>query len=213
MDLDDIEIEKTTILFYDMQNGYIHADQTSWERMKSCVENAIRLLQAGRNLRMPIFFAKGDHRADGLTLVSIITDTDARLRPFPDGVVRRGRSRVVAGEWSSEVIPELQPRPDDYYIPKHRWSAFHQTYLDLALRARNINTIIVSGNSTDIGVAATVFAGRDLDYNLIVARDACATAHDTRAHDVLMELIFPRMARVRTTEQILRLLDRPGSNA
>ena len=57
-----------------------------------------------------------------------------------------------------------------------------------------------------MGIAATVFAGRDLDYNFIVVRDACATNHDQRAHDVLMDLIFPRMARVRTTEQVLEMI-------
>ena len=77
---------------------------------------------------------------------------------------------------------------------------------DLALRAKKIDTIIISGGSTDVGVASTVFAGRDMDYNMIVARDACATNHDQRAHDVLMDLIFPRMARVRTTHQVLRMI-------
>jgi nicotinamidase-related amidase len=69
-----------------------------------------------------------------------------------------------------------------------------------------IDTVIVSGGSTDVGVAATVFGGRDLDYNLIVVRDACASSHDQRAHDTLMELIFPRMARVRTTNQVLEMI-------
>jgi len=80
------------------------------------------------------------------------------------------------------------------------------TYLDLALRSAKIDTIIISGGSTDVGVAATVFAGRDLDYNMIVVRDACATVHDQRAHDVLMDLIFPRMCRVRTTDQVLQMI-------
>ena len=47
---------------------------------------------------------------------------------------------------------------------------------------------------------------RDLDYNMIVVSDACGTSHDQRAHDTLMELVFPRMARVRTTEQVIEML-------
>ena len=50
------------------------------------------------------------------------------------------------------MIPELEPNADDYHLPKHRWSAFFQTYLDLALRARKIDTVIISGGSTDVGV-------------------------------------------------------------
>jgi len=108
------------------------------------------------------------------------------------------------------VIPELEPSHDDYYLPKHRWSAFFQTYLDLALRSKKIDTIIISGGSTGVGVASTVFAGRDMDYNFIVVRDACATNHDQRAHDVLMDLIFPRMSRVRTTQQVLQMIEAAG---
>ncbi|MFB3121028.1 MAG: isochorismatase family protein, partial [Candidatus Binatia bacterium] len=100
----------------------------------------------------------------------------------------------------------LDPQPDDYYVPKFRWSAFYQTSLDLSLRTRGIDTVIISGGSTDVGVASTVFSGRDMDYNIIVVSDACATSHDQRAHDTLMELIFPRMSRVRTTDQVLRMI-------
>ena len=103
-------------------------------------------------------------------------------------------------------FPSWSRAPNDYYIPKCRYSAFYQTYLDLALRARGIDTLIISGGSTDVGVCATVFAGRDHDYHLIVARDACATGHDQRAHDALMELVFPRMARIRTTDEIIEMI-------
>ena len=74
------------------------------------------------------------------------------------------------------------------------------------MRARGIDTVIISGGSTDVGVASTVFSARDMDYNTIVVSDACGTSHDRRAHDFLMELIFPRMARVRTTEQVLKMI-------
>jgi nicotinamidase-related amidase len=78
--------------------------------------------------------------------------------------------------------------------------------LDLALRARNIDTLIVSGGSTDVGVLATLLSARDHDYHTIVARDACGTSHDQRAHDTLMDMIFPRMSRVRTTDQVIEML-------
>jgi hypothetical protein len=40
----------------------------------------------------------------------------------------------------------------------------------------------------------------------VIVRDACASVHDQRAHDVLMDLMFPRMARVRTTDQVLQMI-------
>ena len=207
MNVSHFDLKKTALLFFDILNGYVPAAEPGKPRvLKPWIQNAVRLSKAGRAAGLPIFFAKGNHRPDGATSALLLTDTNNSLTPWPNGEVTRGKMRVIGGDRSSEPIPELDPRPDDYYIPKYRWSAFYQTYLDLALRSAKIDTIIISGGSTDVGVAATVFAGRDLDYNMIVVRDACATVHDQRAHDVLMDLIFPRMCRVRTTDQVLQMI-------
>jgi nicotinamidase-related amidase len=53
-----------------------------------------------------------------------------------------------------------------------------------------------------------LYAARDMDYNMIVVRDACGTSHDQRAHDMLMELVFPRMARVRSTDQVMQMIEK-----
>jgi nicotinamidase-related amidase len=209
MGLNDIEIKKTAILFFDILNGYYHtAEGPKKARMKAWVDNAVRLRKAGRDAGIPVFFAHGNHRADGATSVTLLTDTDNSLKSWPNGVPTRGKGSAVGGDWSSEVIPELEPQKEDYDVPKYRWSAFHQTYLNLALRARGIDTVIVSGGSTDVGVVATIFSARDLDYHTIVVRDACGTSHDQRAHDFLMDLIFPRMSRVRSTDQVLEMIQR-----
>jgi ureidoacrylate peracid hydrolase len=209
MNVNHFDPRKTALLFFDILNGYMPAAEPSQARvLKPWIQNAIRLSKAGRAAGLPIFFAKGNHRPDGATSALILTDTNNSLTPWPNGEVSRGNMHVVGGDKSSEPIAELEPRSDDYYIPKYRWSAFHQTYLDLALRSRGIDTVIVSGGSTDVGVASTLYSGRDLDYNMIVVSDACGTSHDQRAHDTLMELIFPRMSRVRTTDQVIAIIEK-----
>jgi nicotinamidase-related amidase len=110
-----------------------------------------------------------------------------------------------AGSWENQIIDEIAPAPEDFIIPKYRWSAFHQTYFDLALRTQKIDTIIVAGGSTDVGVASTAFSARDLDYNVVFAEDAC-TSHQMDNHHHLMKRIFPRMGRVRSTAEILTML-------
>jgi nicotinamidase-related amidase len=209
MDVNYFDPRKCALLFFDILNGYIPQPEPGKPRsLKPWIQNAIRLSKAGRAAQLPIFFAKGNHRPDNATTALILTDTNNSLTPWPNGEVTRGKMHVVGGDKSSEPIPELDPRPDDYYISKYRWSAFHQTYLDLALRTRGIDTIIISGGSTDVGVTSTLYSGRDLDYNMIVVSDACGTSHDQRAHDTLMELIFPRMARVRTTDQVIDMIQK-----
>ena len=209
MNVKDFELKKTALLFFDILNGYVaEAEPGKARALKPWIQNAVRLGKAGRAAGLPIFFAKGNHRPDGATNAMILTDTNNSLTPWPNGEVTKGKMHVIAGDKSSDVLADLEPKPEDYYIVKYRWSAFFQTYLDLALRSRAIDTIIVSGGSTDVGVTSTLYSGRDLDYNQIVVSDACGTSHDQRAHDTLMEIIFPRMARVRTTEQVIEMIEK-----
>ena len=153
------------------------------EVKRSMVGHAVRLMKAGRAAGLPIFFAKVNHRSDGATAVA----ASHRHRQCSQAVAKwrrdKTRARVSGDDKSSDPIPELEPQAGDYFIPKYRWNAFFQTALDLSLRSREIDTVIISGGSTEIGLTATVFGGRDLDYNMIVVRDACASFHDQRAHD------------------------------
>jgi nicotinamidase-related amidase len=132
-----------------------------------------------------------------------------RLRPWPDGDCKPTVHGAIEGSWEQRVIDEIAPRPEDYLIPKFRWSAFHQTYLDLALRSRGIDTLIVSGGAVDVGIAATVYAARDHDYSVIVVRDACGNSYDD-SMKAFMDTVFPRMARVRSTDQAIGMLERSG---
>jgi nicotinamidase-related amidase len=207
MNVNHFEPKKTALLFFDILNGYVPEAEPGKPRLqRPWIQNAVRLGKAGRAAGLPVFFAKGNHRPDNATTALILTDTNNSLTPWPNGEVVKGKMHVIAGDKSSDVLAELEPKPEDYYVVKYRWSAFFQTYFDLALRTRGIDTIIVSGGSTDVGVASTLYSGRDLDYNMIVVSDACGTSHDQRAHDTLMELIFPRMARVRTTDEVLKMI-------
>lgn len=195
---------KTSLLFFDMLNGHVKKDDAATrERYRPVVANAVRLLERARAKGMMIAYANASHRADDRTSAYTLRDTDNRLRPLTP---EANRPVVVAETWEAQVIDELAPRESDYVIPKYRWSAFHQTYLDLALRAGGIDTVVIAGGSTDVGVASTAFAARDLDYHLVVVRDAC-TSPEIDNHEQFMRRVFPRMARVRTTDQVLAMLD------
>src|SRR5258708_4331493 len=80
-----------------------------------------------------------------------------------------------------------------------------KAYYHVALRSRGIDSQITSGGAVDVGVASTVYAARDLDYNIIVVRDACSNSHED-SMAAFMDTVFPRMARVRTTANVLELI-------
>jgi nicotinamidase-related amidase len=195
------------LLFFDMLNGHVKKnDPATKARYAPVIACAVRLLEAARRASVVVMYAAAHHRPDNATSAHLVTDTDNRLRPIPPGAPREVKPVVAAGTWEAQVIDELKPQPQDYMIPKFRWSAFHQTYLDIALRNRNIDTLVIAGGSTDVGVASTAYAARDMDYNLVIVSDACTSPEEDN-HAQFMQRVFPRMARVRTAEQVLHMLE------
>jgi nicotinamidase-related amidase len=206
MNVKELNIRKTALLFFDMLNIYYHgASEQTKKRMKPVVDNAVRLMNAARQNRILIYYAMANHRPDGESRSLVITDTDMRLNPWSNDDCNPALHGATEGSWEQKVIEEIAPKPEDYVIPKYRWSTFHQTYFDLALRSRGIDTLIISGGAVDVGVASTVYAARDLDYNVIVVRDACSNTHED-SMAAFMNTVFPRMGRVRTTEQVLGMI-------
>ena len=207
MTAERLEPARTVLLFFDLLEGHVNHDEASRARFAPVVANAVVLLKAARAARLLVAYAHADHRADRATSARTLRDTDNRLRPVKPG--DDDGPLLTGGTWQTQVIADIAPGPRDLLVPKHRWSAFHGTYLDLALRARAVHTIILAGGSTDVGIASTAFAARDLDYNLVIVSDAC-TSPEQDNHAQLMARIFPRMSRVRTTAEVLELLSSPA---
>ena len=211
MNVNEFNVKKSAILFFDMLNVYFcGVPEEKQKALKPVVDNAVRLMNGARQAGMLLYYAMANHRPDGESRYMAITDTDMRLRPWPDDECNPTRHGATEGSWEQKVIDEIAPQPQDYIIPKYRWSTFHQTYFDLALRSRGIDTIIISGGAVDVGVASTVYSARDHDYNIIVVRDACSNSHED-SMSALMNTVFPRLARVRTTDQVLQMI-RQGAN-
>jgi nicotinamidase-related amidase len=200
-----LDAARTCLLLFDLLEGHVNKDEASRERFRPVIANAAALLAAARKAGAMAAYAHADHRADRGTSARTVRDTDNRLRPLRAGDTESHQPLLTGGTGETRVVRELAPRPEDYLVPKHRWSAFHGTYLDLALRTRGVDTMILCGGSTDVGVAATAFAARDLDYNLVIASDAC-TSPEQDNHEQLVRRVFPRMSRVRTAAQVIAML-------
>lgn len=197
-----LDPSRACLLLFDFLEGHVNRDAATRERYAPVLANAAALAAAARAAGAMVAHARADHRADLGTTVRTLRDTDNRLRPVS---ADSHRPEIVAGTREARIVSELAPQPSDFLVPKHRWSAFHGTYLDLALRARQVDTLLLCGGSTDVGIASTAFAARDLDYNLVIISDAC-TSPEQDNHAQLMNRIFPRMSRVRTTAEVLQML-------
>jgi nicotinamidase-related amidase len=137
-----------------------------------------------------------------LVHVSGSVDGADRLHPTADQEMRAGGA--LPPDWS-ELIPELDRQPGDLVILKRQWGAFYGTDLDLQLRRRGLITIVLCGIATEIGVESTARDAYERGYELVFAADAM-TGVSPESHANSIERIFPRMGRVRSTDQIVAAL-------
>jgi nicotinamidase-related amidase len=195
------------LVLFDVLHGYLHPTDPAKARFLAesrVLANLVRLLQGARAIGMMVFYPSGAHAPHGADSVALLTDTDMDLTPF-DAKGKTIKPRFHRGSAEAEIAAELAPAEGDVRIPKQRWSAFFQTNLDLQLRVRGIGTIILAGGSTDVGIASTAYAARDMDYGLVIVRDACFSMRGEN-HDFFMDRVFPRMGRVRSVDETLALM-------
>lgn len=192
---------RTALVVFDLLECYRAAAEQA-----GVIEPVRRLIQKCRARGVAIAWARADHRADGLDFARTITDTDSKHRPWGQDNPPPTTPPYGSGSPMYHSIAELGQSKEDYDVPKHRWSAFHGTHLDTSLRVRNIDTILLVGGSTHVGVASTAYDARDMDYQIVVVRDGLTGRQPQR--DFFADHVFPRVCRVRTSDEVLAMFDR-----
>ena len=184
----DVNKVGTALVVIDLQKGIVGIS-TEPHAASAVVCNAAKLARAFRENHMPVFLVRVMPSADGKDGLQPVTDTGPALNP------------TRAPDWA-EIVPELGPEPTDFVITKRQWGAFYGTELDLQLRRRRIDTIVLCGISTNVGVESTARFAFEYGYQLIFAEDA-SSARSKEEHDHTMKTTFSRIGRIRTTGQIL----------
>jgi nicotinamidase-related amidase len=105
-----------------------------------------------------------------------------------------------------EFRSELKLGNGDIPITKRGWNAFYGTELDLELRRRKITGIVLAGISTSIGVESAARAANERGYELTIVTDA-VTDTARGAHLNSLEVIFPRIAELATTDDVLSAIE------
>ncbi len=91
--------------------------------------------------------------------------------PVFGGAISKGALKL--GEWGTTFHDDLDYKTSDATIIKPRISPFYATQLEAYLHAENVNTIFVSGVSTNNAVQAVARDAHDRDYRVIILEDAC----------------------------------------
>lgn len=184
-----IHPKKTALVLIDLQNGIVGLPlqpRTGAEVVAATAPFAQALREKG---------------------VSIVYVNVALTEMFPletDRHLRNPNDPPPPAE-ASELVPAAGFQSDDIFVTKKQWGAFGSTDLAQQLRQRGIDTIILGGIATNMGVESTAREAASLGINVILAEDLCATL-SSEFHQFALTTIFPLLGRVRSTDEILKAL-------
>ena len=187
----DLEINKTTtaLVVIDLQKG-IAAQSTQPYPAQDVIRNAATLVKVFRKNGMPVF------------LVHIVSTPETMLKVESD--LSFSRPVPLPPDWS-DFVPDIAPVSSDIVITKKQWGAFYGTDLELQLRRRKLETIVLCGISTDIGVESTARFVYEYGFQQVFAEDAMSSM-SAEQHNMAINYIFKRIGRVRKTEEILNAI-------
>ena len=179
----------TALVIIDLQKGIV-GPKTAPYSSDIVVKNAAAIADAFRKNSMPIFLIRVTPSPDGKDALHPVADITMPAMTPPS-------------DWA-DIVPEMGPRQGDFVITKHQWGAFYGTELDLELRRRDMTTIVLCGISTNIGVESTARFAYEYGYQQIFVEDAMSSIKSKEEHLCSVENVFPRIGRVRKTEDVLK---------
>jgi nicotinamidase-related amidase len=185
-----LDAKQTALVLIDLQKGTL-GRQTEPHSASDVLARSVRLAERFRAAGGLVVLVRVSFSPDGRDRLTQPTD-----EAFPAGATQPG--------WD-EISPELGRDPKDIVITKRQWGAFYGTQLDLQLRRRGITTIVIGGIATNFGVESTARDAFEHGYALVFVEDAMAGL-SSEAHSFAVKTIFPRLGRIRSTEEVLNAI-------
>jgi len=185
------------LLVVDVQNDFVSPRGAGAQRGEdvsaavAVVPKLIRFIENARRVGLPIVYIK--------TLHSEWTDT-------PSWLYRKSQEKALntcrEGTWGAEFYEGISPLPDERVVIKHRYSAFINTDLNTVLRARGVESVLVTGVATNVCVETTARDAYMFDYYVTMVED-CAAAYSPRMHETTLENMRQHFGLVASSAEII----------
>ena len=174
-----IDVSRSALVIIDMQRDFLEpggfgaALGNDVSLLKAAVEPIRNVLNAARETGVLVIHTREGHRPDLADAPPLKVDRgDPKTRigaPGPMGRI------LVRGEPGHDIIPELYPVAGEPVIDKPGKGAFYQTDLELMLKNRGIETLMVCGVTTEVCVNTTIREANDRGFRCIALSDCCAS--------------------------------------
>jgi biuret amidohydrolase len=160
-----VELRKLALLNVDLQNVFVQGSPVAAPDGLAVVGRINRLSAICRRRGVAVVHTSHVTRPDGSN-VGVLGEI---IPPVKDGLIARGSPPAA-------LHSSLQVEPGDILLEKPRFGAFHGTDLELILRARGIDSVIITGIATNICAETTAREASVRDFRVFFMSDGTATS-------------------------------------
>jgi len=203
MQVDVIEPTKTAMIVVDMQNDFVALGAVmETPAARAVVPKLVDALKVCRGAGIKVIYTAHVHRRDGSDM-GLFDDMHPPIA---------NRAALVDGTPGVDIYPEIAPAPSEHVIKKHRYSGFFGTDLDMILREWGVDTVIISGTTTENCCHATARDAMFRNYRVIFLSDATATYDypdrgfgemaNTQVHHATLVILAASTAHVMSVEDM-----------
>lgn len=185
------------LLVVDVQNDFVSSKGSAAQRgedvnsAQAMVPRLVRLIEEARRVSLPVIYIKTTHGE--------WTDT-------PSWIYRKSQQSALntcrEGSWGAEFYDGISPLSQERVVIKHRYSAFINTDLNTVLKAKGIESVLVTGVATNVCVETTARDAYMFDYYVTMVED-CSAAYDPKMHETTLENIRRHFGLVASSAEIV----------
>lgn len=179
---------RVALLVIDQQNDFTHNDGyyarfgLDLSMVQAITAPINRLTAAARGAGIPVIFSQNIIKRGFISDSPVWLAAHARM-----GLERLDQDDfyTLEGTWGAEMFDEVVVEPGDVILPKLRSTVFHNTPLEALLRAKGLETIVITGQVTEGCVDNTIRGARDRDFYTPLVPDAVGSTSLERHERVL----------------------------
>ena len=160
----DVFPKRTALINVDMQNCFVEGSPIAAPDGLAVLDRINRVAAACRAAGILVVHTLNVLRADGSNL-GVLGEFDPVVKA---GIINKGSPAAA-------LHRKLVVDPRDVLLDKPRFGAFHGTDLELILRARGIDTLIVTGIATNVCCETTAREAAVRDFRVLFLSDGTAT--------------------------------------
>ena len=194
--------QKAALVINEGQNGIIHPDYAFFPGLaqqaseRGIIGKLATLADAFRAKGLPVFHTPVAHRPDFADVGPTNLLNALALK----------RKNFTVGSKEADYVDQLRPKDGDWVI--NRTSGIIGivgTELDTLLRRLNVETIVLAGVSTNVGMPGNAMVAADLGYNVVIPED-CIAGSDKETHDLIVKMQLPMVATITSSEEVMAVL-------